>query len=81
MTTKVKCTCLSKKESQNWDKNYPITTAIELGVPYDQSSIYYQLSGGTCLVLNTCNQEVANMFKLGESYELLVSPWNLNNPE
>ena len=74
MTTKVKCTCISKKESQSYNKDFPISTAIELQVPYDQNSIYYQMSGGTAIVLNTVNQEAANMFKLGGEYDILITP-------
>jgi hypothetical protein len=74
MATKVKVKCVSKKESQNYDPNHPITTAIELQVPYDQNSIYYQLSGGTGMVLNTVNQEAADMFQLGKDYDILISP-------
>ncbi len=74
MSTIVKTKCVSKKESVNYDPQKPIATAIELQVPYDQNSIYYQLSGGTALTLNTVNQEAANMFKLGESYDIVISP-------
>ena len=28
----------------------------------------------TALTLNTVNQEAANMFKLGESYDIVISP-------
>lgn len=74
MTTKVVCKCTSKKESVNWDEKNPVSTAIELTVPYDQSSIYYQLSGGTALTLNTVNKSAADMFELGKDYDLLISP-------
>ncbi len=74
MSTIVKTKCVSKKESVNYYPQKPIVTAIELQVPYDQNSIYYQLSGGTALTLNTVNQEAANMFKLGESYDIVISP-------
>jgi hypothetical protein len=74
MTTKVKVTCISKKESKNWNAEYPIATAIELQVPYDQKSIYWQMSGGTNLVLNTVNKEAANMFVIGNEYDIVVSP-------
>lgn len=76
MSTKVKVTvkCISKKESANWSKDNPISTAIELQVPYDQSSIYYQLSGGTAMVLNTVNKAAADMFKIGGEYDFVISP-------
>lgn len=73
-STKVKVTCSSKKESMNYDPKNPISTAIELDVPYDQSSIYYQMSGGTKIMLNTVNKAAADMFVLGKSYDLILSP-------
>ena len=73
-TTKVKCTCVSKKESQHYDDKHPITTAVELQVPYDPTSIYYTLSGGTNLMLNTINKEAADMFEIGSEYDILISP-------
>lgn len=78
-TTKVKVKCISKKESVSYNKENPIATAIELQVPYDQSSVYYQLSGGTGITLNTVNKSAADMFELGQDYEVLISPWEDNN--
>lgn len=74
MSTKVKCKCVSKKESINYNKNYPVSTAIELQVPYDQSSVYFQLSGGTAILLNTVNQEAAAMFIIDSDYDVIISP-------
>jgi len=74
MKTKVVVTCISKKESKNWDINNPIATAIELEVPYDQQSVYWKLSGGTNMTLNTVNKEAADMFKIGNQYEMVISP-------
>lgn len=74
MSTKVRVKCVSKKESQNYNPERPIATAIELEVPYDQNSIYWKLSGGTNLTLNTVNQAAADMFKLGEEYDVVISP-------
>jgi hypothetical protein len=73
-STKVKCKCISKKESASYSKENPIQTAIELQVPYDQSSIYFQLSGGTSVLLNTVNQAAADMFVIGKDYDLVISP-------
>jgi hypothetical protein len=73
-STKVKVTCISKKESKNWDKENPIAMAIELQVPYDQKSIYWAMSGGTNLVLNTVNKSAADMFIIGNEYDVLISP-------
>ena len=74
MSTKVKVKCVSKKESANYAPENPIATAIELQVPYDQKSIYYQLSGGTALTLNTVNKEAADMFVIGNDYDIVISP-------
>lgn len=74
MNTKVVVTCISKKESKNWNQEHPIATAIELEVPYDQSSIYHKLSGGTNLTLNTVNKAAADMFVIGSQYEIVISP-------
>ncbi len=74
MQTKVRVTCISKKESKNYNQNNPIATAIELEVPYDQKSSYWRLSGGTNITLNTVNQDAANMFELGKEYDMVISP-------
>ena len=73
-STIVKCRCVSKKQGENWDKSKPIAHTIELQVPYDQNSIYYQMSGGTNLQLNTVNQDAADMFILGNEYDIVISP-------
>ena len=72
--TLVKVKCVSKKESTNYDPLKPVSTAIELSVPYDQKSIFYQMSGGTFMTLNTVNQEAADMFVLNGEYDILISP-------
>lgn len=72
MNTKVKAMCVSKKESKNWNQDHPIATAIELEVPYDQNSIYWKMSGGTNMVLNTINQSAADMFIIGKEYDIIV---------
>ena len=74
MSTKVKARCISKKESSSHDEKNPVETTIELEVPYDQNSIYWKLSGGTNLELNTINQDAANMFELGKDYDIVISP-------
>ena len=73
-STIVKCKCVAKKESITYNKERPKSTAIELMVPYDQSSIYYQMSGGTNITLNTVNQEAADMFQIGSDYDIVISP-------
>lgn len=72
MKTKVVAKCISKKETQNYDDQFPIRTTIEFEVPYDQSSVYWKMSGGTNLELNMVNQETADMFVIGKHYEILV---------
>jgi len=74
MSTKVKCKCISKKESASYNKDNPIQTGIELQVPYDQNSISFQLSGGTSINLQTINKEAADMFVIGKDYDILISP-------
>lgn len=74
MSTKVKCKCVSKKTSQSYRKENPIQNEIELQVPYDQNSIYFQLSGGTGFVLRTINQQAADMFEIGKDYDVVISP-------
>ena len=78
-STIVRVTCNSKKEQVNYDKTKPVSTSIELYVPYDQNSVFYQMSGGTNIVLNTVNQEAADMFKLGEQYDIVISPAQLES--
>jgi hypothetical protein len=74
-STKVKVKCVAKKESINYNGGQnPISTAIELEVPYHPDSIYYQMSGGTNMTLNTVNQDAADMFKLGGEYEIVIQP-------
>jgi hypothetical protein len=74
MSTTVKCQCVSKKITQSYNKENPVATQIELQVPYDQNSIWYQMSGGTNTVLNTINQDAADMFKLGAYYDVVITP-------
>jgi hypothetical protein len=72
-STQVKMTCVSKKEI----KQYPTATPsfeIEMQVPYDQNSIFYQLSGGTNMVLRTINEQAAAMFQLQGEYMMVISP-------
>lgn len=72
--TKIKVKCISKKETASYNKERPIQTQIELQVPYDQKNIYYQLSGGTAFSLCTVNQEAADIFIIGNDYDVLISP-------
>ena len=76
-STKVVVTCLSKKESKNYNTTEgqsKFITEIELNVPYDQSSVYFQYSGQTAFSLKTTNQEAADMFEVGGEYDIIISP-------
>lgn len=74
MNTIVKLKCVSKKETVNHDLNHPKATAIELEVPYSQTSVFWKMSGGTNMVLNTVNQQAADMFQIGNDYDIVISP-------
>lgn len=73
MSTKVRTKCVAKKETINYNPEFPIATAIELEVPYSQTSVYWKLSGGTNFVLNTVNQAAADMFVIGNEYDVIIS--------
>jgi len=73
-STKVKVKCVSKKQAKQWGDSQPHQHTIELEVPYDTNSIYFKLSGGTNLELRTINSEVADMFKIGDDYDIIISP-------
>ena len=70
----VKVRCVSKKETLNGSKDSPSAVQIDFYVPYENNSIWYQMSGGTTLTLNTINKEAADMFSLGEDYSLEIYP-------
>jgi hypothetical protein len=77
MRTQVEVACISKKESKNHSgdtKAHPKKFDIELEVPYDPNSVYFKLSGGTNLPLQTINQEVATMFEIGQKYMVTIEP-------
>jgi hypothetical protein len=71
--TKVKMTCVGKKQSQHWKEN-KVEHLIELQVPYDQNSIYYKMSGGTNIELRTVNGDAADMFQLQGEYMMTIEP-------
>lgn len=72
--TIVEVKCTSKKEViYNEAKNINAFN-IELSVPYSPDSIFYQMSGGTFMTLNTINKEAADMFVIGGKYMLNISP-------
>lgn len=74
-STKIRVECASKKEAKNWNPDFPFSTTIELSIPYDQTSIYYQMTGVTGpIFLNTINQNAADMFTIGNFYDIVISP-------
>lgn len=73
-STVVVAKCVSKKETNSYNKENPIKTVIELEVPYDQSSIYHKMSGGSNFELNTVNQAAADMFTLNGEFEITIKP-------
>lgn len=77
MTTNIKVKCVSKKESANTYlgdvKAHPKNFAIELGVDYDPNSVYYQMSGGTNIILNTVNEVAADGFIIGKDYMITIA--------
>jgi hypothetical protein len=72
--TIVECECISKKQVKNYDPKRPLSHVIELQVPYDQNSIFWAMSGGTNINLNTVNQEAAEMFVIGQKYMIDIYP-------
>lgn len=73
MATVVQVKCISKKESINYNPEFPKSYAIEFEVPYDQNSIFWKMSGGTNIVLNTVNQAAADGFEIGKFFELNIT--------
>lgn len=78
MTTVVQMQCESKKELNQYsekDKDGNLKMRYEIGfhVPYGDGSIWYELSGGTTMVLRTINKEVAGMFIPGKNYKMDIS--------
>lgn len=76
-STKVVATCQSKKVTKNYNTSAgqsKFSTEIELLVPYDTTSVYYQFSGETAIKLKTTNQEAADMFEIGGEYDVFISP-------
>lgn len=69
--TVVELTVVSKKETKFNPGDDP-QFAMELAVPYDHQSIFYQMSGGTTLNLNTINKEAADMFEPGDTFEMTL---------
>lgn len=77
-TTVVEVTCAKKSQTQdsynkNTDGTLKTQNNIVFDLPYDPTNIFYQLSGGTKIELNTINQEAADMFIPGNKYKIEIS--------
>ena len=74
MDVLIEMTCDNKKTTESaYSTGKDIvstkTTSIELNIPHDSSNVFYRLSGGTVLNLNTVNEEAAAMFTPGKKYK------------
>ena len=75
----VQMQCESRKELNQYserdkDGNLKSRYEISFHVPYGDGSIWYELSGGTTMVLRTINKAVADSFVIGKSYQFDISP-------
>jgi len=74
-STVVEVECISKKHwHQYGQKGNPLEHEIEFAVPYDSTSIFYKMSGGTNFSLKTINQDAAEMFAVGSKYKMTLEP-------
>lgn len=71
-STVVELKVVSKKQKFNYTNAQ--AHEIELEVPYDQTSVFWKMSGGTNMVLNTVNQDAADMFIIGETVVMTIAP-------
>jgi len=73
-STVVELEVVSKKEGYQWGaKGNPLEWVIEIAVPYS-GSIFHKLSGGTNMELRTINKEAADMFVIGETVVMTLTP-------
>lgn len=47
---------------------------LKFNVGYDQTSTYFQLSGGSQPVFHTVNEDVANSMEVGKWYMITIKP-------
>ena len=71
MSTIIKMKLTSKKETAINDGKKQ--TLLEFSVPYGNDSIWWQLSGGSALTIQTVNQQAADQFEIGKDYEVVIS--------
>ena len=80
MNTQVKVYLESKtKKEVGYPNTKPENVAkpsyeLKFNVGYDQTSTYFQLSGGTQPVFHTVNEEVANSMEVGKFYMITIEP-------
>lgn len=75
MKTKIRCECISIKEEKcYYCKDTDIQYSIELEPPNDVSDIYFKMSGGSNFELKTINLAAAEMFEVGEFYDVYIEP-------
>lgn len=70
--TVVELKVISKKQKFT-HAEYPHQHEIELEVPYGQDNIFWKMSGGTNMVLNTINQDAADMFVIGGTVVMTIA--------
>lgn len=73
--TVVELQVLSKTEGYQYQSlTNPKEFQIELGLQYDPTNVFYKLSGGTNMVLRTINADAADMFLVGDTVVMTISP-------
>lgn len=74
-STLVELDVVSKKEGYQYgNKGGTIEYVIEIAVPYDTKSVFHKMSGGTNMELRTINKAAADMFVIGETIVMTLSP-------
>ena len=74
-STLVELDVISKKQGfQYGNKGGTMEYVIEIAVPYDTKSVFHKLSGGTNMELRTINKDAADMFVIGETIVMTLSP-------
>lgn len=80
MNTQVKVYLESKTKKETGYPNQKPETAqkpqyeLKFNVGYDQTSQYFQLSGGSQPVFHTVNEDVANSMEVGKWYMITIAP-------
>lgn len=71
--TIVEVTCTSKSSTEtNYNKGKK-EHVMKMEVGYDPNNVFYQQSGGTFMELHTVNEAAANIFEVGEKYQIEIS--------